>query len=55
MGSIAEWTPARWREAAAHTRETLPKFGIDPAADAFVRGCLLGLRHRRALGAPTSG
>ena len=28
----------------ARTRETLPRYGIDRAADAFVRGCLLGLR-----------
>jgi glycosyltransferase involved in cell wall biosynthesis len=54
MGSLAEWEPSHWREAAARTRETLPLFGIDPAADAFVRGCLLGLRHRRALTAPAS-
>jgi glycosyltransferase involved in cell wall biosynthesis len=49
MGSLAEWTPLQWREAAARSRETLPKYGIEPAADAFVRGCLLGLEHRRAL------
>jgi glycosyltransferase involved in cell wall biosynthesis len=54
MGSVAEWGPSHWREAAAHTRETLPKYGIERSAEAFVRGCLLGLRHRRALAAPTS-
>jgi glycosyltransferase involved in cell wall biosynthesis len=52
MGSVAEWSPAQWSDAAAHTRETLPKYGIDPAAEAFVRGCLLGLQHRRGLNAP---
>jgi Glycosyl transferases group 1 len=51
MCSVAEWSPSHWREAAAHTRETLPMYGIDHAADAFVRGCMLGLRHRRALNA----
>jgi glycosyltransferase involved in cell wall biosynthesis len=49
MRSVAEWGPSRWREAGAHTRATLPLYGIDRAADAFVRGCLLGLRHRRGL------
>lgn len=48
MGSVAAWAPLQWRTAAAHTRKTLPMFGIDRAADAFVGGCLLGLRHRRA-------
>jgi glycosyltransferase involved in cell wall biosynthesis len=52
MGSVAEWSSAQWSDAAAHTRETLPKYGIDPAAEAFVRGCLLGLQHRRGLNAP---
>jgi glycosyltransferase involved in cell wall biosynthesis len=51
MRSVAEWSPSHRREAAARTRETLPMYGIDRAADAFVRGCLLGLRHRRALNA----
>ena len=54
MGSVAAWAPFQWREAGAHTGTTLPRYGIDPAADAFVRGCLLGLRHRRALNTPTS-
>jgi glycosyltransferase involved in cell wall biosynthesis len=49
MGSIAQWAPAQWREAASHNRKTLPEYGIERAADAFVQGCLLGLRHRRAL------
>ena len=49
MRAVEEWTPAQWQAAAAKNRETLPKYGFDPAADAFVRGCLLGLRHRRAL------
>jgi glycosyltransferase involved in cell wall biosynthesis len=49
MGSVAEWAPLHWREAAVRTRTTLPKFGIDTAAEAFVRGCQLGLRHRRAV------
>ena len=53
MGSVAEWAPLHWREAAVRNRTTLPRFGIDTAAEAFVRGCLLGLRHRRALGTPT--
>ena len=53
MRSVAEWTPSHWREAAAHTSETLPRYGIDRAADAFVEGCLLGLRHRRSLSAPS--
>jgi glycosyltransferase involved in cell wall biosynthesis len=52
MRSVAEWTPSQWREAAVHTGKTLPMFGIDPAAEAFVRGCLLGLQHRRGLSAP---
>lgn len=52
MGSVAEWAPAQWRDASAHTRETLPKYGIDSAAEAFVRGCQLGLQHRRGLKAP---
>jgi glycosyltransferase involved in cell wall biosynthesis len=47
MRSVAEWSPSHRREAATRTRETLPMYGIDRAADAFVRGCLLGLRHRR--------
>jgi hypothetical protein len=51
MRSVAEWPPSHRREAAARTRETLPKYGIDRAADAFVRGCQLGLRHRRAVNA----
>jgi glycosyltransferase involved in cell wall biosynthesis len=51
MSSVAEWAPAKWQEAAVHTRETLPQYGIERAAEAFVRGCLLGLRHRRSLGA----
>jgi glycosyltransferase involved in cell wall biosynthesis len=51
MRSVAEWSPSHRREAAARTRETLPMYGIDRAADAFVRGCLLGLRHRRVLNA----
>ena len=51
MRSVAEWSPSHRREAAARNRETLPMYGIDRAADAFVRGCLLGLRHRRALNA----
>ena len=55
MRSVAEWSRSQWREAAARSREILPMYGIDRAADAFVRGCLLGLRHRRALDAhPTS-
>jgi glycosyl transferase family 1 len=49
MRSVAAWSPSHRLEAAAHTRETLPMYGIDRAADAFVRGCLLGLQHRRAL------
>jgi glycosyltransferase involved in cell wall biosynthesis len=53
MGSVAEWAPLHWREAAVRTRTTLPKFSIDTAAEAFVRGCQLGLRHRRALGTAT--
>jgi hypothetical protein len=48
MRSVAEWAPERWRKANAHSRETLPMYGIDRAAEAFVQGCLLGLRHRRA-------
>jgi glycosyltransferase involved in cell wall biosynthesis len=48
MSSVAEWAPERWRKANAHSRETLPMYGIDRAAEAFVQGCLLGLRHRRA-------
>ena len=40
--------PDSGQAAAAQSRETLPKYGVDPAADAFVRGCMLGLRHRRA-------
>ena len=52
MRSVAEWSPLHRREAAARTKETLPMYGIDRAADTFVRGCLLGLRHRRALNAP---
>jgi glycosyltransferase involved in cell wall biosynthesis len=52
MVSVAEWTPSQWRDAAAHSRDTLPKYGIDPAAEAFVRGCLLGIQHRRGLNAP---
>jgi glycosyltransferase involved in cell wall biosynthesis len=51
MREVAEWTPSQWRDAAAHTRETLPMYGIDPASEAFVRGCRLGLQHRRALDA----
>jgi Glycosyl transferases group 1 len=51
MRSVAEWSPSDRREAAARTSERLPMYGIDRAADAFVRGCLLGLRHRRALNA----
>ena len=51
MGSVAEWSPSHRREAAAWTRKTLPMYGFDRAADAFVEGCLLGLRHRRALNA----
>jgi glycosyltransferase involved in cell wall biosynthesis len=51
MHSVAEWSPSHRREAAARTRETLPMYGIDRAADAFVRGCLLGLRQRRAMNA----
>lgn len=54
MDSVAEWASPQWRDAAAHTRETLPMYGIDRAAEAFVRGCLLGLRHRRALNTPAS-
>jgi glycosyltransferase involved in cell wall biosynthesis len=54
MRSAAEWAPSQWREAAARNRETLPKYGLDRAADGFVRGCLLGLAHRRALNARTS-
>jgi glycosyltransferase involved in cell wall biosynthesis len=53
MGSVAEWAPLHWREAAVRTRTTLPKFSIDTAAEAFMRGCQLGLRHRRALGTAT--
>lgn len=53
MRSVAEWGPPQWREAAARTRKTLPLYGIDRAADAFVEGCLLGLRHRRSLSAPS--
>ncbi len=49
MRAVEEWAPAQWQAAAAKNRETLPKYGFDPAADAFVRGCMLGLRHRRAL------
>ena len=49
MGAVAEVAPAQWEAAAAQSRETLPKYGLDPAADAFVQGCILGLRHRRAL------
>ncbi len=51
MRSAAEWSPSHRREAAARNRETLPMYGIDRAADGFVQGCLLGLRHRRALNA----
>jgi glycosyltransferase involved in cell wall biosynthesis len=51
MRSVADWSPSHRREAAARTRETLPMYGIDRAAEAFVRGCVLGLRHRRALDA----
>jgi glycosyltransferase involved in cell wall biosynthesis len=54
MGSVAEWAPSQWREAAARNRETLPMYGIDRAADGFVQGCLLGFAHRRALNARTS-
>ena len=54
MRSAAAWAPSQWREAGVRSRETLPMYGIDRAADAFVRGCLLGLRHRRALDASTS-
>ncbi len=54
MGSVVDWTPSHWREAADRSRATLPKFGIDPAAEAFVEGCLLGLSHRRALATPAS-
>jgi glycosyltransferase involved in cell wall biosynthesis len=53
MRSVAEWGPSQWREAGAHTRATLPLYGIDRAADAFVHGCLLGLRHRRSVRAPS--
>jgi glycosyltransferase involved in cell wall biosynthesis len=52
MASVATWGRSQWREAGAHTGKTLPRYGIDRAADAFVQGCLLGLRHRRAQNAP---
>jgi glycosyltransferase involved in cell wall biosynthesis len=51
MRSAAEWAPSLWRKAATRNRKTLPMYGIDRAADGFVQGCLLGLRHRRALNA----
>ena len=51
MRSASEWSPSHWREASAHTGRTLPHYGIDPAAEAFVRGCRLALEHRRRLGA----
>ena len=54
MRSVAAWTPSQWLEAAARTRETLPRCGIDRSTEAFVRGCLLGLQHRRAVRGPTS-
>jgi glycosyltransferase involved in cell wall biosynthesis len=53
MGSAAEWTPAQWREAGVRSKATLPMYGIDRAADAFVRGCLLGLQHRLAASTST--
>jgi glycosyltransferase involved in cell wall biosynthesis len=53
MRSVSEWGPSHWQEAAMHSRETLPLYGIDRAADAFVEGCLLGLRHRRSRSAPS--
>ena len=49
MQAVDEWTPGRWRAAAAHNRETLPRYGFDSAAEGFVQGCMLGLRHRRVV------
>jgi glycosyltransferase involved in cell wall biosynthesis len=53
MRSVAEWRPSQWQHAGERTRLTLPRYGIDRAAAAFVHGCLLGLRHRRSLSAPS--
>jgi glycosyltransferase involved in cell wall biosynthesis len=55
MRSVAEWSPSHWREAAARTRETLLMYGIDRAADAFVRGCLRSSAPSRAERAPGVG
>lgn len=54
MRAAAEWTPQQWRKAGERNRETLPMYGLDRAADAFVEGCLLGHRYRRGLNASTS-
>src|SRR5262245_19589030 len=51
MRAVDEWAPARWHAAAAQNRETLPRYGFDSAAAGFVEGCMLGLRHRRAVAA----
>jgi glycosyltransferase involved in cell wall biosynthesis len=52
MRAVEEWAPARWHAAAEQNRETLPRYGFDSAADGFVEGCMLGLRHRRAAAGP---
>ena len=54
MRSVAEWATVSWQEAGACSRDLLPTCGIERAAEAFMQGCFLGLRHRRTLDARAS-
>lgn len=47
MRSVSKWTAERWERAAKRSAETLASCSIDRSADGFVRGCTLGLAHRR--------
>lgn len=47
MKSAAGWTHEQWERAARRSDQTLAACSIDRAVDGFIRGCSVGLEHRR--------